>query len=312
MHRLAAAGLVGASVVSCASAPGDEVAVRAADAARWDEASTVDAGGSGAVPPADATDAVDATPDPGVIDGGGRVDDGPIEADRGGIDRDAVGDESAPPPSSVWENSLGMRFVPVAGTSVMFSIWETRVQDYEAYAQATGAMFPKPDFPETALQPKAAVSRAQAEAFAAWLTDKERKGGVLGSAHKYRLPMDQEWDVAMEVGATGGPYPWGAIFPPPDRFANYGITDDGFMYTSPVGTFAPNRFGLYDMAGNLWEWIGEACASGGAYLVRGCGWNAAHEPYFVSTFHYCFAADLVGHHNVGFRTVLEGGRPATR
>jgi formylglycine-generating enzyme required for sulfatase activity len=220
---------------------------------------------------------------------------------------DALGEDAGTPAG--WTNSLGMRFVPVSGTQVMFSIWETRLQDYEAYAQATGTAIPRPEFPETALMPKAAVSRAQAQAFAAWLTDKERTEGKLRGTQSYRLPTDAEWDAAVQVGKTGGPYPWGTGFPPPDHFANYEISKDGFTYTAPVGTFPPNALGLYDLSGNLWEWIGEGCAKGGAFLVRGAGWNARTPMYFELTFHYCFAGDLVGHHNVGFRVVLAGGAP---
>jgi eukaryotic-like serine/threonine-protein kinase len=208
-----------------------------------------------------------------------------------------------------FENSLGMRFVVVPKTSVWFSIWETRVQDYEAYARATGASVPRPDFPEGPLQPKAAVSRAEARSFADWLTRKERSEGRLGPTQRYRLPSDAEWDAASEVGQTGGPFPWGSGFPPPAHFANYGLSADGFRYTAPVGSFAPNRLGLHDLAGNLWEWIDEGCASGGGYLVRGAGWNAQHQAFLMASFHYCFGADLIGHHNVGFRLVLERGGP---
>jgi hypothetical protein len=214
----------------------------------------------------------------------------------------------APPPdlaaTGAFENSLGMRFLPLPGTKALISIWETRVRDFEAYAQATGAAVPHPDFPETALQPKASVSRKEAEAFATWLTAKEESEKILAPNQRYRLPTDAEWDAAIETGHTGGPFPWGTNFPPPDHFANYGLTNDGFAYTAPVGSFPPNRLGLYDLAGNLWEWIGQGCTSGGAYLVRGAGWNAHNQPYLATDFHYCFAADLVGHHNVGFRLVL--------
>jgi formylglycine-generating enzyme required for sulfatase activity len=123
------------------------------------------------------------------------------------------------------------------------------------------------------------------------------------------LPTDAEWDAASLLGKTGGAFPWGSGFPPPDHFANYGVTKDGFEYTSPVGSFPPSAVGLYDLAGNLWEWIGQGCASGGGYLVRGAGWNARNAQYFDLAFHYCFGADLVGHHNVGFRLVLEGPGP---
>jgi Sulfatase-modifying factor enzyme 1 len=222
--------------------------------------------------------------------------------DAGDGSNDALTDAAAP-----YENTLGMRFLPVSGTTVLFSIWETRVRDYEAFAAATGAQVPHPEFPEEPLSPKASISRAQAEAFAVWLSGKEHDEGKLDMSRKYRLPTDAEWDAAIDLGNTGGPYPWGTGFPPPDHFANYQITNDGFEFTAPVGSFPPNRLGLYDLFGNLWEWIGEGCAQGRAYLVRGAGWNAHTMPYFELPFHDCFADDLVGHHNVGFRVVLEGG-----
>jgi formylglycine-generating enzyme required for sulfatase activity len=232
-------------------------------------------------------------------------DAAPVIADSATPEVDAAPDTAGPGGSRAFENSLGMRFVPLPGQALMISIWETRVQDFETYAQATGAAVPHPDFPETALQPKASVSRKEAEDFARWLTGKERAAGTIAGPG-YRLPTDAEWDAAIELGQTGT-YPWGSGFPPPDHFANYGISNDGFPYTAPVGSFPANRLGLYDLAGNLWEWIGQGCAAGGAYLVRGAGWNARNVPYLRADFHYCFGADLVGHHNVGFRLVLEAG-----
>jgi hypothetical protein len=253
---------------------------------------------TGGPPPPTSLDASDASGEHDPADAGKPLDAVPAEA--------AV--DAAGAPAHAFQNSLGMKFAPTPIMGVLFSIWETRLQDYEAYAQATGAPIPRPDFVETALQPKAAVSRAEAQAFAAWLTAKEQKEGGIATTQKYRLPTDAEWDVAFGVGMTGTLYPWGSPFPPPDHFANYGITNDSFVFTAPVGSFAPNPLGLYDMAGNVWEWIGEGCATGGAYLVRGAGWNAKSAPYMESAFHYCFGADLVGHHNVGFRVVLDGAR----
>jgi hypothetical protein len=215
--------------------------------------------------------------------------------------------DAAPTGAAVsFENSLAMRFVSVPGTAVRFSIWETRVQDFDAYARATGAAIPRPDFSEAPLQPKAAVSRAQAQAFAEWLTRTERGEGRIGATASYRLPSDSEWNTAMGVGKPSRQYPWGDTFPPPDDFANYGVTKDGFEFTAPVGSFPPNPFGLYDMAGNLWEWIGDPCDKGGTFLVRGGAFNANNAPYFALGFHYCFVRDLIGHHNVGFRLVLQG------
>ncbi len=92
-------------------------------------------------------------------------------------------------------NSLGMRFVSVPGTKVLFSIWDTRVQDYRAYAEATPGvdarwkrrdlgLHPGDDYPVVM------VSWNDAKAFCAWLTQKERKEGKIGQDQEYRLPTD--------------------------------------------------------------------------------------------------------------------------
>ena len=180
-----------------------------------------------------------------------------------------------------WVNSLGMKFVPVAGTDVLFSVWETRVQDYAAFASATGRAVEKPTFEQEPTHPVVNVNWDDAQAFAKWLTEKERREGTLTAGQSYRLPQDWEWSVAVGLnearggtpkeksGAIKDVYPWGTQWPPPQGAGNFadqaakakdsglGYIDgynDGYAWTSPVESFAANRFGLFDLSGNAYEW----------------------------------------------------------
>ena len=112
--------------------------------------------------------------------------------------------------SKRWTNSLGMVFVPVPGTKVFFSIWETRVKDFTAFAAShpkldgtnwNHALYhdvipatPGPDYPVVN------VSWNDANAFCAWLTETERKAGKIPAGASYRLPTDAEWSWAVGIG----------------------------------------------------------------------------------------------------------------
>lgn len=138
------------------------------------------------------------------------------------------------------------------------------------------------------------------------------------SADGFRLPTGDQWHYAARGGVNNHRFPWhdsdeiqhdrcnywssSALAYDTSPTAGYhpAYNDGTEPYTSPVGSFAPNGYGLFDMAGNVWEWCWDAV--GANRMVRGGSWGALATASRVSE-----AADFVPSYvfnQLGFRTVL--------
>jgi formylglycine-generating enzyme required for sulfatase activity len=106
-------------------------------------------------------------------------------------------------------------------------------------------------------QPVVMASYNDAQAFVEWLSAKEKL--------PYKLPTEAQWEYAARGGLPNAQFPWGDQLPD-GRRANYAdkntdfewrdrTADDGYKYVAPVGSYEPNGYGLYDMAGNALEWV---------------------------------------------------------
>ncbi len=222
-----------------------------------------------------------------------------------------------------FRNSLGMVFHSVKGTDVRFSVWETRVSDWNALLTSANVKWEhRPDFPQDGSHPVVNVMLEDAMDFCDWLTEKERESGLLKDTQSYRLPTNAEWDAAAVLVDTGNkptqaaatvpqPFFWGTAWPPPSDAGNYnrarieGSQGDGFEFTAPVGRFKPTVDGIYDLGGNAWEWTYDPAA--GEVLsgtLRGSSWMYWRKDSMNPAYRLTVEAEtrVPG---IGFRCVLE-------
>jgi formylglycine-generating enzyme required for sulfatase activity len=147
----------------------------------------------------------------------------------------------------------------VAG-SVVFSPPDHPVplnNHFQWWSYVHGANWRHPDGPKSSIRgkenyPVVQVAYEDAVAYAKWTGT--------------RLPTEAEWEFAARGGQVGKPFVWGDEFRPHEKwmanthqghFPDTDTGEDGFRGTSPVGHYPANPYGLYDMAGNVWQWTSD-------------------------------------------------------
>ncbi|MEO8740343.1 MAG: formylglycine-generating enzyme family protein [Casimicrobiaceae bacterium] len=174
-------------------------------------------------------------------------------------------------------------------SSVMFAKAAHRVDlsdHYNWWVYTAGADWRHPRGPQSSLEelcnhPVVHVAFADAQAYATW-AGKD-------------LPTEAEWEFAARGGLEAAEFAWGDEFTPGGRhrantwqgeFPWQNLQEDGYEWTAPVGSYPPNRYDLYEMAGNVWEWttdwyqdhgkIKKACCT--LNNPRGGDPDASHDP----------------------------------
>lgn len=238
-----------------------------------------------------------------------------------------------------WKNSLGMPLVPIR-SGFMAAVWETRVSDYKTFCKETGhRSFRNPGFRQTGDHPVVGVNRADAIAFCEWLTKRERAEERISEFHRYKIPSDLEWSelAGLYEEADSAPserdhqaqndpmlsnmFFWGGEFPPQTAIANIadeaaaravGVSqsrtvdgyNDGFEKTAPVGSFAPGENGLYDLCGNVYEWVDTDYKEGADLaVVRGGSW-ASFTKNHLRVWSRFLMSKSTRDNQFGFRIVL--------
>ena len=232
-------------------------------------------------------------------------------------------------------NTLGMKFVPVPGTKVLMQTTEVTVDQWKAF----GRGYTAPAFTQGGDHPAVNVSWEDAKAYCAWLSAKEGKKYRLPTDHEWSCAVgighleNPAASPESKSGKIAEVYPWGSG-KPSGRAGNYlgqewnnaaGVAafkrefpqfssgwtlipeyNDGHLFTAPVGSYAGNSLGIYDLGGNVVEWCEDRYNSSSSWRVlRGGSWCNVNRELLQSSYRFNYTPG--GRDDgIGFRVVMAG------
>jgi sulfatase modifying factor 1 len=189
------------------------------------------------------------------------------------------------------------------------------------WAYDAGRNWRNPGFSQDEHHPVVCVSWNDATTFITWLEK--------ASGRQYRLPTEAEWEYAARSGGKGEKFAGFSDEKELQGYSNFcdrncdmpwksAEQNDHYQNTSPVGSYQPNGLGLYDMTGNVWQWLSDyyehgyykesvranpkGPATGAKHLLRGGSW--ASKPYYLRAANRSRSLPLYRVYDTGFRLAI--------
>jgi hypothetical protein len=267
---------------------------------------------------------------------------------RGTVAGALTGRSGAPEGGRLWVNALGMRFRSLPGERVMLAERETSVAEFRAFVSERGTGkgsalegfvegtwrpiegdWENPGFENGEAFPVVGVSAFEAEAFCAWLTERDRRSKAIGTEQRYRLPLDLEWSAAAGLadhpmlGALVRPLQVKAIedmrlASPWELEIVEGVASEEDVLAAlpvdvewirPVGGASPRGEGFHDLGGNAREWCSDTVEPRGQrMIVRGRGRENRRSGIEMRD----VLPRMARRNDLGFRVALELAPPSDR
>lgn len=199
-------------------------------------------------------------------------------------------------------NAPGVRHLPLVATGERDAVFRQRAAAYGWHGNR----------PPVGLggHPVVLVTIDDAMAYSRWMSEEYQR--------RFRLPTEAEWERAARGGLEGLRYPWGNDLDPVHANFSGDPSSTRHRGTKPTGTYPPNAFGLYDVAGNVWEWVSDwygadyyaagaaqdprGPASGTLRVVRGGAWLNDDPEMLRCSYRHAVPPDTYSY-TIGFRIV---------